>query len=204
MPGAIEESGPDSSKPALRALFRERRRSFVAGLSADLSADTRTRLERDLARIVAPLARLPQAQAAAIASHASVGDEIDPQFAEQVFGPHGFPRIEGDQLRFHLAPWSALKPGRFGIPEPQPTAPEIVPQLLLVPLIAATPGGVRLGQGGGWYDRTLARLRAERTTIAVGLAWECQLADALPCAPHDQRLDWIATPSRLVECAAFR
>ena len=73
-----------------------------------------------------------------------------------------------------------------------------------MPLLAATPAGVRLGQGGGYYDRTLATLRRNSRILAIGLAWDIQVTDALPCEDWDQPLDYIATPTRLVNCAQHR
>ncbi len=187
---------PDDAKPALRQLFRERRRAFVASLTAA----AREALERDLAATVAPAlagARRP-------ASYASVGAEIDPRFVEERLGPHAFPRVTGGALGFHLSPWADLKPGYGGIPEPSASAPAILPDLLLVPLLAATTTGVRLGQGQGHYDRTLAALRAAGPVVAIGLAWEVQIADTLPADPWDERLDWLATPTRLLDCRGGR
>lgn len=196
----------DDSKRAARQLYRDRRRAFVAGLDED----AREALLRDLARVCAPLTQLAAARAAPIASYAAIGDEIDPEFVEKNFGPHAFPRIEGENLRFHVSDWADLVPGPLRIPQPLARAPEVRPRLLLVPLVAATLGGVRLGQGGGYYDRTLARLRADGAgvgggeLVTVGLAWECQIADILPCDAHDVLLDWLATPQRLVDCAQNR
>ena len=98
-------------------------------------------------------------------------------FVEELLGPHAFPRISGKDLTFHMSPWADLVPGPLGIPQPPATAPQVTPDLLLVPLLAATLDGVRLGQGGGYYDRTLAALRAKGPVTAVGLAWEVQIAD---------------------------
>jgi 5-formyltetrahydrofolate cyclo-ligase len=185
----------DDPKPALRELFRQRRADFVAGLEAG----TRKAAECRLAEIVAPA--LPAGLPAA--SYAAVGAEIDPQFVEQRLGPHAFPRIAGAGLiTFHVAAWRDLVPGPMGIPQPGPDAPVIMPRLLLVPLLAGTPTGLRLGQGGGYYDRALARLRAAGAVTAIGLAWDVQVTDMLPHDPWDQRLDWLATPTRLFDCRA--
>jgi 5-formyltetrahydrofolate cyclo-ligase len=78
----------------------------------------------------------------------------------------------------------------------QPTAGEIVrPALLLIPLLAFDARGYRLGYGGGHYDRTLEALRAEAPMLAVGVAFDAQEVAQLPVGPHDQRLDWLLTPS---------
>jgi 5-formyltetrahydrofolate cyclo-ligase len=183
---------PDDPKPALRQLYRDRRKAFVA----TLDAPARERLERDLAEVCKPL----KDRYNHIASYASVGDEIDPRFVEEMLGPHAFPRIEGKNLTFHMSPWADLVPGPMGIPQPPASAPQVTPDLLLVPLLATTLDGVRLGQGGGYYDRTLAALRAKGPVTAVGMAWEVQIAEMLPQEAWDQRLDMVATPARLVDC----
>ena len=64
--------------------------------------------------------------------------------------------------------------------------------------------GVRLGQGRGYYDRALAALRRRQPVLAIGLAWECQIAPALVAEPWDMPLDMIATPQRLVDCRKSR
>jgi 5-formyltetrahydrofolate cyclo-ligase len=67
--------------------------------------------------------------------------------------------------------------------------------VLLVPLLAFDPMGYRLGYGGGFYDRTLAKLRERQPAIAIGLAFDEQRVDAVPHLDYDQRLDWVLTPS---------
>ncbi len=196
MTNASDDSRPDDPKPALRQLYRDRRRAFVAGLATG----ERERLERDLATVCKPL----KSSYKNIASYAAIGDEIDPRFVEEMLGPHAFPRISGKDLTFHLSPWADLVPGPLGIPQPPAGAPAITPDLLLVPLLATTLDGIRLGQGGGYYDRTLAALRAKGPAMAVGLAWEVQIAEFLPQDAWDQRLDMIATPERLVDCRKSR
>ncbi|WP_426163746.1 5-formyltetrahydrofolate cyclo-ligase [Sandarakinorhabdus sp. DWP1-3-1] len=189
-------------KPALRRMFRSDRAAFVAAQSPA----ERARLEGDLAARVLPLLR----GATVIASYAGVGAEVDPGPIEALLAssrppPHvAFPLVTGRDLSFHIAAWADLKPGVLGIPEPAATAPRVTPDLLLVPLLAVTTAGVRLGQGGGYYDRTLRSLRAAGPVTAIGLAWDVQLADALPRDPWDELLDWVATPTRLVDCAKHR
>lgn len=82
-----------------------------------------------------------------------------------------------------------LVPGPFGVCEPPATAALVTPQVLLVPLLAFDGRGIRLGYGGGYYDRTLAGLRA----TAIGLAFAAQRVAELPRGPYDQALDWIVT-----------
>jgi len=74
---------------------------------------------------------------------------------------------------------------------------KIAPTLILLPLLAFTPRGDRLGYGGGYYDRTLANLRAktraEGEIFACGVAYAGQEVDTLPTDDHDERLDGILT-----------
>ncbi|WP_281277362.1 5-formyltetrahydrofolate cyclo-ligase [Hankyongella ginsenosidimutans] len=85
-------------------------------------------------------------------------------------------------------------PGFQGIPEPDARLPAVVPDVLLVPLLAATLAGGRLGQGKGFYDRTLATTPA----FAVGLLYVVQLVEALPLDPWDRALAALATPDRWI------
>ena len=72
------------------------------------------------------------------------------------------------------------------------------PTVVLVPGIGFDPTGMRLGRGAGYYDRALARLRAEAAVVVIGLAYEVQIVPRLPCEPWDQRVDLIATEARVL------
>jgi 5-formyltetrahydrofolate cyclo-ligase len=76
---------------------------------------------------------------------------------------------------------------------PSASAIEQIPDLILVPVLAFDKLGYRLGQGGGYYDRTLAALRAVKSVVAVGLAYAGQEIDEVPYEDHDAKLDWIVT-----------
>ena len=107
-----------------------------------------------------------------------------------------FPRVvrHDAALDFHIVPnGEILMPGRFGIPEPLAHWPHVMPQLLLVPLLAFDARGHRLGYGGGYYDRTLEALNVP----AIGIAYAGQEATSLPVEPHDRRLDAILTENGL-------
>lgn len=90
-------------------------------------------------------------------------------------------------------PGDELTPSDLGIPEPSADKPADAPDILLVPLLAFDRQGYRLGYGGGYYDRTLQDLRAERKIIAVGIAYGGQEVDSMPHESFDQRLDWVIT-----------
>lgn len=87
-----------------------------------------------------------------------------------------------------------LETGPFGIPQ-LGAGPEIIPRVLIVPLLAFDRRCYRLGYGGGHYDRTLAALRPDYFVTAVGLAFDAQEVAEVPIGPYDQPLDWILTPS---------
>jgi 5-formyltetrahydrofolate cyclo-ligase len=103
------------------------------------------------------------------------------------------------RLSFHLVDDPArLVPDRFGVPSPEPGAPEVRVEaldVLVVPGIAFDRAGRRVGFGAGYYDRTVAGLPPSRL---VGLAYEFQLVDALPSEPHDLRLSAVATDAGVV------
>lgn len=82
----------------------------------------------------------------------------------------------------------------FGTLGPAPEAPELDPDLLLVPLSAFDASGNRLGYGAGHYDRAIARLRAKgRSPRLIGAAFSCQEAQTVPSEPHDVALSMILT-----------
>ena len=59
-----------------------------------------------------------------------------------------------------------------------------------------------MGYGGGYYDRSLAALRAKKKVVAVGVAYSMQEVDVIPSADYDQRLDWIVTEREAIEIGA--
>jgi 5-formyltetrahydrofolate cyclo-ligase len=89
--------------------------------------------------------------------------------------------------------------GQWGIREPKPDAPELDPDILLVPLLAFDRVGHRLGYGAGHYDTTLARLRARKAVVAVGLAFAIQEVPTVPSTPRDARLDLVLTEREVIE-----
>ena len=116
------------------------------------------------------------------------------------------PRVDkvSGSLSFHK--WNGeinqLSEGRWGIREPNPLICELIQvsmiDFVLVPGVAFTNDGFRLGYGGGYYDRTLEGLRARGPVLAIGFAFNAQQADALPLEPTDQPLDMIVTEDRIV------
>ncbi|MDP1532290.1 MAG: 5-formyltetrahydrofolate cyclo-ligase [Rubrivivax sp.] len=105
----------------------------------------------------------------------------------------GLPVIDRDskQLRFHVwFPGCPMEEDAFGIPKPKGTE-RFAPQMLLVPCVGYGPGGLRLGYGGGFYDRTLASLEPMPVTVGVGFAHG--FVPWLEGEPHDVPLDAMLT-----------
>jgi len=90
-------------------------------------------------------------------------------------------------------PGDALTESALGIAEPAPDKREVQPFALLVPLLAVDGAGRRLGYGKGYYDRTLAALRAAGRVIAIGVCFEAQRVREVPADGSDQPLDWVVT-----------
>jgi 5-formyltetrahydrofolate cyclo-ligase len=108
----------------------------------------------------------------------------------------------GQPLVFRAwAPGDPLVRGRMNIPEPSPDAPEVFPQVLLVPPVAFDRRGYRIGYGAGFYDRTIPMLRAMHPVFALGYAFACQEIADLPAEHHDIPLDAIATESEIIAVA---
>ena len=106
------------------------------------------------------------------------------------------PRIKGQRLILHLYDSARLVRHRFGMLEPAADLPVVdhaTLDLVLVPGVAFDRRGGRLGFGGGYYDRFLLTTPALR----VGVTYDRCLTDGLPCSEHDQRMEWIVTPSEL-------
>ena len=92
-----------------------------------------------------------------------------------------------------------LARGQWGIREPTPDAPEVEPDIVLVPLLAFDRGGGRIGYGAGYYDMTLARLRAKKKIAAIGLAFAVQETASVPVTPRDERLDLVLTEREVID-----
>jgi 5-formyltetrahydrofolate cyclo-ligase len=98
-----------------------------------------------------------------------------------------------------FVPGDKLVRGQLGILEPRPSAAELEPDIVLVPLAAYDRLGHRIGYGAGHYDRSLARLRVIKPIIAIGLAFSVQEIDAVPAAEHDVQLDLVLTERALID-----
>jgi 5-formyltetrahydrofolate cyclo-ligase len=114
------------------------------------------------------------------------------------------PVMQGKSLPLLFRAWApgdAMDKAVWGIAEPKADKPALEPDIVLVPLLAFDAAGRRLGYGGGYYDRTLRGLRARKSIVAVGLAYDEQQVDAVPHLDYDERLDWVLRPSGPLRCA---
>jgi 5-formyltetrahydrofolate cyclo-ligase len=145
---------------------------------------------------------------AIVSGFLAIGDEIDPTPLMQRLLGEGYqlclPVMEGKGLPLVFRAWSPGEPlaeTTWGIREPLPEAPVLDPDIVLGPLLAFDERGYRLGYGGGFYDRTLARMRALKPIVSIGIAFDEQKVDAVPHVDYDERLDWILTPTGPLKCA---
>ncbi|MEO0357127.1 MAG: 5-formyltetrahydrofolate cyclo-ligase [Pseudomonadota bacterium] len=131
-----------------------------------------------------------------------INTEIDPRpaMAEQsAHGPVGVPVIKAAATPLKFAAWTpdtAMVEGAFKAQIPADIT-WIVPEIVIVPLVAFDRQGGRLGYGGGFYDRTLEGLRARGPVLAIGFAFDAQEADGLPLEPTDQPLNMIVTEAEV-------
>jgi 5-formyltetrahydrofolate cyclo-ligase len=82
----------------------------------------------------------------------------------------------------------------FKIKEPHANALELLPTIMIVPLLAFDLSGHRLGYGGGFFDRTIDKLKQQGHELTtIGLAYSCLQTDSLPIDKHDHQLDYVVT-----------
>lgn len=187
--------GSPSSKTRLRARLRSELAALPPAERAALSAAAIALLKRSPlwqnARLVAAFHPLPS----------------EPDISPLLFLPGGpailLPRVSGPLLTFHhVTSTAALTPGPHGLLEPPPGTPEVPLSkagLILVPGLAFTPDGRRLGRGRGFYDRALATLPPDRL---LGVCFPCQIIPWLPAEPHDRPVGWLLDCLTLRPCAS--
>jgi 5-formyltetrahydrofolate cyclo-ligase len=148
------------------------------------------------------LRECPPPQGAVVAGFWPIGDEIDIRPLLHALYDRGHqialpvtPR-RGEPLSFRgWQPGDVMIPERFGTM--RPIGAVLIPDMLLIPLLAFDSRGGRLGYGGGFYDRTLAGLPGR---LRLGCAFAAQQVDAVPVGPYDMRLDAVATENGIVRC----
>jgi 5-formyltetrahydrofolate cyclo-ligase len=181
------------SKESLRRAALDARKAYVA----TLSDGERAQLEQRLATHLTSLC----ANAAVVGGYAPLGSEISPLAAIEEARAVGrivaFPAFDNPAKPFKFRAGDPLEPGPFGIMQPKRSAPEVEPDLILVPLIAIDGTGTRLGRGKGHYDRALGRLKKSRAKL-IGVGWAIQqLSETIPADEWDVPLDGFASPDAL-------
>ena len=182
-----------SALHAIRALDEERR--------ATASAEVRGRL-MTLVRDLGPGALLGFAP---LSSEPDIGEflETTRDGGRSVLLPR--PGAEEGSLEAVplIGPLAALRRDRMGvrIPSGGPAIPLSEIGLVLVPGLMFDPWGKRLGRGGGYYDRLLARLPRAR---CVGICFECCIGERVPVEDHDRCVDLVVTEDRTIDCTRDR
>jgi 5-formyltetrahydrofolate cyclo-ligase len=182
----------DQAKKAARAEAQARR-------DAAFAADPRAG-ERLAANVMASADALGLAPGVAVSVYWPMQQEMDVRPLLDALAARGLvvalPVVMGKGKPLIFRRWHpglVLKSGSFGLSEPGPEEPEVTPRIVFAPLLAFDRKGQRIGWGAGFYDRTLAGLRAKGPTVAVGIAYAAQEVAEVPTGEYDQPLDWIAT-----------
>jgi 5-formyltetrahydrofolate cyclo-ligase len=189
-----------ASEETLRSAKKALRASVIARRDALDAASRR----RDSQAITAKLRALPAYRAAGVVcAYASFGSEFDTAaFCSDVIAAGKrllLPRINRAERMLELGEvknlGGDLVAGVWGIREPAERCPIVsssAVEFLLVPGVAFTATGERLGYGGGFYDRLLSGLNAKAPRVAAAFA--LQVVDSIPTGPNDQRVHLIVTP----------
>ena len=176
-------------KAVARAAAAERRQAARAG--ADPAP-----------AVAALLAGLAPFRGQVLAGYRPFRTEIDPLPVMTEWAAHSpvcLPVVEAPDRPLAFRRWhpdAAMTAGAYGIGIPA-DGPAMVPDVVIVPVLAFDGAGRRLGYGGGFYDRTLQALRAAGKVLAIGFAYGAQHDPALPHDANDQRLDAVATEAGL-------
>lgn len=184
-----------TDKSSLRTRMRAARREHEAAIPDSMRGLLFLRPPAPLLELVDP--------GAAIGLYYPVGSEASPLGYARWFYEAGhtvaLPWFAGRTGPMVFREWSnpfgedELEPAPWGALQPDSGANAVDPDVLIVPLLAFTDRGERLGQGGGHYDRYL---QDHPDAIPIGLAWDCQRVERLPVEPHDVPLRAVVTPTR--------
>jgi len=143
---------------------------------------------------------------AIVSGFSPIKTEFNPVPLMRKFGEAGaslaLPVVAGRGLPLVMRAWKfgdEMASGVWGIREPKASAPEVFPDILLVPLAAFDRNGHRIGYGAGHYDRTIARLRDMKKIAAIGVCFAVQEIERVPATPFDQRLDLVLTESEVID-----
>lgn len=191
------------TKAELRAMVRGRLRALTGTERARLSG----------AACDHALGWEPLHEAACVLAYAPMPSEVNIEPLIESLLARGvtvcIPRVDWDAGSIAPVPITDMRADldtvERGVRRPRERLPAIgldQVQAVVVPAVAFDLAGGRLGRGGGFYDRVLGS-RA-RPGVALGVGFEAQVVDEIPMEGHDQRVDALATPARLIEFGAAR
>jgi 5-formyltetrahydrofolate cyclo-ligase len=190
---------PTNQVDELKARLRETAQARRDALPADA--------RRAAAEAIAARAfPLPITPGTIISGFMPLKSEINPlpllQKLSQAGAQLALPAIAGRGKPLIMRAWEfgvPLDRGQWGIREPKADAPEVEPDILLVPLLAFDRAGHRLGYGAGYYDMTIHRLRTLKPITAIGIAFAAQEVPKIPTTPRDERLDLVLTEREVID-----
>ncbi|MCY0876289.1 MAG: 5-formyltetrahydrofolate cyclo-ligase [Firmicutes bacterium] len=195
----------DSAQSPLLTSQKAQLRADMKALRAVVGAQQRMQWDRELGVRLEALSAV--SRAACVFAYLAQPEEVQTDdwiarallrgtiVCAPVLGP-----ARGEMHPHQLLSLSAVRKGTYGLRQPLgPAVPVQQIDAILVPGVAFTKRGQRLGMGGGYYDRFLAECRADAVRIA--LAYDLQIVEDVPATSLDQGVDWIVTPTRLLKCA---
>jgi 5-formyltetrahydrofolate cyclo-ligase len=191
----VHDSSPAAAKAELRRAALERRDGLPA---AERAAAAVALAERAFPVAVAP--------GTIVAGFMPMKSEINPLPLMRKLAAAGarlaLPVVAGQGKPLIMRAWAFGEPliaGVWGIREPAPLAPAVAPDILIVPLLAFDRAGQRIGYGAGYYDLTIAALRARQAVVAIGVAFAAQEIAAVPATPRDAPLDLVLTEREVID-----
>jgi len=171
-----------------------------------LPADQRAAAAAAIAARPLPVTVAP---GAVVSGFSPLKSEINPVPLMRAFAAAGaqlaLPVVAGKGKPLTMRAWNfgdPLESGVWGIREPRADAPEVFPDILIVPLLAFDRRGHRIGYGAGYYDMTLAKLRDMKPVTAIGIAFAAQETGTVPTTPRDARLDLVLTEREIIDLRA--
>jgi 5-formyltetrahydrofolate cyclo-ligase len=186
---------PPHDRAALRAEMRARRRAFVDALPPSVRGIAFRALPSPVR------SRIPAG--ASVALYAPTAFEAPTRHIALQIADAGhrlcLPAFDDITAPMHFSPWlpdDPLTTGPHRVQQPINAAERLVPDVLVIPLVAFDAHLNRMGQGGGHYDRAL---EGNPAALRIGLAWSCQQVEALQAEPWDMAMDIIVTEQRFFE-----
>ena len=198
---------PRLSKAGVMDLVQIKKEARVAAIAARLSAHNAWKDRAPLALAARPFPFEARAGFNVVSAFHPYQSEIDTRLLLGKLAGEGWttclPVVLGKGLPLEFRRWLPGEPlvkGVWGIERPPDTSPLVEPDVLIIPLLAFDRKGYRLGYGGGFYDRTLEKIRILKNIVAVGVGYSGQEVEAVPHGAHDQPLDYMMTEKEIFKC----